>query len=327
MPTPIIEVVDIFRHFGEVRAVDGVTFSVMPGQSVGFIGSNGAGKTTTMRIMATLDLPDSGTVLFNGQNAWVHGAGVRSQLGWMPDSFGAYEYVTVFEYLDFFARAYGYRGKDRKRRVDEVMGFTELGPLANRFMNALSKGQAQRLCLGRTLLNDPSLLILDEPAAGLDPEARIRFKHLVRLLAKSGKSIFISSHILTELEDMCDTMLFIDAGKIVHHGSAEILKRDAAGTLLVDVKLTQPVDALHQWLVQQPGVSVKESIRDGLRISVEAGTADMLTQILKRMISEGFPVYEFVEHKRRLEDAFVDMVSRPKTNGVKDSKGPKNPGK
>ena len=321
MSTPIIEVIDIHRHFGDVHAVDGVTFSVTPGQSVGFIGSNGAGKTTTMRIMATLDLPDSGTVLFNGKNAWVHGAAVRSQLGWMPDSFGAYEYVTVFEYLDFFARAYGYSGADRKRRVAEVMGFTELDPLADRFMNALSKGQAQRLCLGRTLLNDPALLILDEPAAGLDPEARIRFKHLIRLLAKSGKSIFISSHILTELEDMCETMLFIDAGRIVHHGSAEVLKRDTAGLFLVDIKLTQPAEALHQWLVLQPGVSIKETIRDGLRIAIEGGTPEMLSQILKRMIGEGFPIYEFVEHKRRLEDAFVEMVSRPKDKKNKTDKG------
>lgn len=312
MSTPIIEVIDIYRHFGEIKAVDGVSFSVMPGQSIGFIGSNGAGKTTTMRIMATLDLPDSGAVLFNGKNAWMHGAAVRAQLGWMPDSYGTYEYVTVFEYLDFFARAYGYRGADRKRRVDEVMGFTELGPLADRFMTGLSKGQAQRLCLGRTLLNDPSLLILDEPAAGLDPEARIRFKHLVRLLAQAGKSIFISSHILTELEDMCDTMLFIDAGKVIHQGSADVLKRESAESIMVDVKTSQPAESLQQWLVLQPGVGIKETIRGGLRISVDGGTPEQLAGLLKRMISEGFAVYEFVEHKRRLEDAFVEMVTKPK---------------
>jgi ABC-2 type transport system ATP-binding protein len=317
MSTPIIEVIDIYRHFGEVRAVDGVTFSVMPGQSVGFIGSNGAGKTTTMRIMSTLDMPDKGTVLFNGKNAWVNGASVRSQLGWMPDAYGTYEYVTCFEYLDFFARAYGYRGAERKRRVDEVMGFTELEPLADRFMNGLSKGQAQRLCLGRTLLNDPNLLILDEPAAGLDPEARIRFKHLIRLLAKAGKSIFISSHILTELEDMCDTMLFIDAGKIVHHGSAEILKRDSAESIVVDIKLSSPAEKLQEWLILQPGVGIKEAIRDGLRISVDGGTPEQLAGLLKRLVTDGFPIYEFVEHKRRLEDAFVAMVNRPKDKGNK----------
>ena len=159
----------------------------------------------------------------------------RQVIGWMPDAFGAHEYMTVFEYLDFYARAFGFRKGERAARIAEVMEFTDLAPIAERMMNKLSKGMAQRLCLGRTLLHDPAVLILDEPAAGLDPKARVEFKRLVRLLAEEGKTIFISSHILSELGEMCDTMLFIDAGRIVHHGSAESLQLHSGGQVLYDI--------------------------------------------------------------------------------------------
>ena len=308
MAEKLIEVIDVHRSFGDIKAVQGVSFSLERGQTVGFIGSNGAGKTTTMRMLALLDAPERGCIYYDGMNAVEHGARVRARIGWMPDAYGAYEHMTVGEYIDFFARAYGYRGQERQERISEIMAFTELDVLVDRNVDTLSKGMSQRLCLGRALINDPELLILDEPAAGLDPEARLHFKHLVRLMASEGKTLLISSHILSELEDMCDMMLFIDSGKIVHHGSAEVLKRNKTNTTSIDICVAGGVDELYEWLVLQPDVNVKASIKQGYTISIANCNLEQLSQLLRRAISEGLNICRFSEQQRRLEDAFVDIV-------------------
>lgn len=220
MNSPSISVLNLHKHFDSLKAVDGISFDIFPGQVVGFIGANGAGKTTTMRIVATLELPDNGEVRICGYDAVHYPKNVRHLIGWMPAVYDSYERTTTLEYLDFYARAYGYHAQERNLRVLEVIEFTELAALSERYIDTLSQGMKQRLCLARMLIHDPSVLILDEPAAGLDPEARVEFKHLIRLLAQKQKAIFISSHILSELDDMCDTMIFIDNGQLVYHGGA-----------------------------------------------------------------------------------------------------------
>ena len=310
MSAPLVEVRDLRRTFANVEAVRGISFDIQPGQVVGFIGANGAGKTTTMRMMATLDVPTAGTIRIGGRDVLNFPNEVRRLIGWMPDAYGSYENMSVLEYLDFFARAFGYQLAERRERMDEVMEFTNLAAIADRPVKTLSKGMAQRLCLGRTLLHDPEFLILDEPAAGLDPKARIEFKRLVRFLAEDGKTIFISSHILSELGEMCDTMLFIDAGRIVHHGSAESLRNHRGGGVLVEVRVTGEPARLLEWLPLQPGVEVAESIRHGARIRLPLDDPESLATLLRRMIQEGIPVVEFHREERRLEDAFVDLVGR-----------------
>jgi len=195
----LIEVKNLFRYFGPVHAVDDVSFQVESGQICGFIGPNGAGKTTAMRILATLDLPDRGDAFLDGASVVDYPDRARPRIGFMPDFYGAYADLTVTEYLDFFARTYKLHGRRRLEAVRQVMAFTELDKIAEKDTRALSKGMRQRLSLGRTLINDPELLILDEPAAGLDPRARIELRELLRELAADGKAILISSHILTEL--------------------------------------------------------------------------------------------------------------------------------
>lgn len=308
-----IAVKNLYRYFGPLKAVDGISFEVPHGSVCGFVGANGAGKTTTMRIMATLDYPTMGNVEICGINVVNFPAKVRSYIGWMPDHFGNYEHMTVLEYLDFYARALGYSGKERQMRVQEVMEFADLIPLADRLSNKLSKGMTQRLCLGRSLIHDPQILIMDEPAAGLDPKARVELKHLIRILAEEGKTIFISSHILSELGEMCDSLLFINNGRIVHHGDAESLRHgtDNQGGYFFDVQVLGDPQSLSDWAVTNPYAEFIESRKQGGRLRVES--VDVAARVLASMIKDGLQVVEFHKEQRNLEDAFIDMLDKVNT--------------
>ena len=312
MSAAAIRVQNLYRYYGQLKAVNGITFEVPHGSVCGFVGANGAGKTTTMRILASLDYPTMGVAEVCGINVVHHPEKVRHLIGWMPDHFGNYDHMTIAEYLDFYARAYGYGGKERRERVEEVMDFTDLVPLADRFSNKLSKGQTQRLCLGRALLHDPQVLIMDEPAAGLDPKARVELKHLIRVLADEGKTIFISSHILSELGEMCDSLLFVNNGQIVHHGDADSLRNGTESTegFLYDVQVLGDPQKLSDWCVVQPHVEFLESRKSGGRIRIEADEPQRASQALARMIKDGLEVIEFHREQRNLEDAFIDMLGR-----------------
>lgn len=308
MSEPIIEVRDLRRSFGPVEAVKGISFSIDPGKVVGFIGANGAGKTTTMRMMATLEHPDEGSIRIGGYDVLENPSEVRSKLGWMPDSYGAYENMTVFEYLDFYGRAFGYKEKERSKRVSDVMEFTDLHVIADRPIDKLSKGMGQRLCLGRTLVHDPEVLILDEPAAGLDPKARIEFKNLIRLLAQRGKTIFISSHILSELGEMCDHLLFIDAGRVVHQGSTESLVDHHGVQTLLEIRVAGDPEVLFRWLEASGQFEIADRLKDGVRVRLLQPDPAFRADLLRRMVLEGVPVIGFFKVERRLEEAFVDML-------------------
>ncbi len=308
MSTPLVEVENLIRHFGHVRAVNGVSFTLNTGQVVGLIGANGAGKTTTMRILASLDVPDAGTVRIGGVDIVDHPNRVRRRLGWMPDHFAAYKDTTVGDYLDFFGRAHGFRGRELAGRVTEVMEFTDLAPLHDRQMDALSKGQTQRLCLGRMLLNDPEFMILDEPAAGLDPKARLEFKNLVRILRDRGKTLLISSHILSELGEMCDTLIFMDGGRVVHHGDKESLQRRGGDVLPVfEIIVHGGAESLGNWLAVRPGWKLVELMRDGARAEFAQSDPVVIAGEVRRLAAD-LQLVEFRRQERRLEEAFVDML-------------------
>ncbi len=313
---PVIEVTNLWRSFHNLHAVQGISFSVERGQVVGFVGANGAGKTTTMRILSTLDFPTSGSLKICGVNVVDHPAEVRKLIGWMPDHYGTYQHMTVLEYLDFFARALGYRGEERVERITEVMEFTDLVSLADRLTDKLSKGMGQRLCLGRALLHDPEVLILDEPAAGLDPKARVELKHLIRILADEGKTVFISSHILSELDEMCDTLLFINQGKIIHHGSSESLRRGTSGSSIFSVDLLETSDELREWADINPEVKFLDSNKQGVRIEIESVDPNVIGATLRRMIESGLTVTQFRQEERKLEDAFIEILGEIEASGV-----------
>ncbi len=314
--TPAIEVTNLSRWFTGVHAVNDISFTVERGQVIGFVGANGAGKTTTMRILATLDYPSGGTARVAGYDVIKYPGEVRKRIGWMPDHYGTYNNMTVLEYLDFFARALGYKGQERIERIADVMDFTDLGSLSDRLIDKLSKGMGQRLCLGRALIHDPDVLILDEPAAGLDPKARVELKHLIRILAEEGKTVFISSHILSELDEMCDSLLFINQGKIIHHGTSESLRKGSAETSLIEVQLAHSRERLREWASLAPNVTFKDATKNGGRIEVDSIDDEVIATVLRRMIKDDLPVTDFHLRERRLEDAFIEILGEIEASGT-----------
>ena len=216
MGNPLLCVQDLRRAFGAVQAVRGVSFELERGQSVGLIGANGAGKTTTMRILAGLDMQDAGSICYDGVDVSTDPLSQRGRIGWMPDAFTPPQHTTVWEYVDFFARAFGLCGEARLAEVERVLKFCGVAHMQERPVDRLSKGEMQRVNLARMLVGDPELVVMDEPAAGLDPLARVEFKNCVRALQKQGKTLLISSHIISELAEMCDSFILMDKGQVLH---------------------------------------------------------------------------------------------------------------
>ncbi|WP_141617462.1 ABC transporter ATP-binding protein [Myxococcus sp. AB036A] len=321
----LLEVKGLRRDYGALRAVDDVSFSLEAGSILGFIGPNGAGKSTTLRILATLDVPTSGEVLLDGHSLVDAPDRARPLIGYMPDRYGTYDDVTVFEFLDFFARAYGLKGASRRQRVESVMAFTGLTPLADRLTTALSKGMRQRVALGRTLLHDPSLLLLDEPADGLDPRARIELRELLRALADQGKAVIISSHILTELAEICDTCAIIEQGRLLATGKvADLLQQQEVGAAVtpeLTVRLAVGDAGNAVWeraervLLEQPRVKrvarEGEALRVRLELDAGAGPAQVdaaAAVLLAALVAAGLPVCAFSARERNLEDAFMTVT-------------------
>jgi len=305
---PKIELRHLHRYYGTTRAVDDVSFSVYPGEVFGYIGPNGAGKTTSMRVLATLDLPTAGDAMVDGFSVVNDPDRVRLRLGFMPDYFGTYPNVNVREYLDFFARAYRFRHRDREDAVERVMAFTGLDVLAEKPTDGLSKGMKQRLCLGRALIHDPAVLVLDEPAAGLDPRARIEVRSMIRTLADQGKTILISSHILTELAEICDRVGIIEQGRLVALGSVdEIRKQGRSPQNAVEVRVLDGVAALVDWLKARSDVG---QVRVDGRMArfLHAGRPEDEAGLLKAMIQAGFPVVAFGTRRESLEDVFMQVT-------------------
>lgn len=309
---PAIEIRHLTRRFGRLRAVDEVSFQVWPGQVLGFIGPNGAGKTTAMRLLATLDVPTAGDAFVHGYSVIDDPDRVRRILGFMPDGFGRYDNMNVVEYLDFFARSYGFRGPRRRDAVERVLTFTELDKLAGKAVNTLSKGMSQRLGLGRTLIHDPDVLVLDEPAAGLDPRARVEVRELIRLLAADmNKTVLISSHILTELGEICDSAAIIEAGRILASGTMDEIRRmcqqgrQAAGRLAV--RALNGGEPLERWLLQQPFVEGVTASGNVISFEFHAEPSAQ-HQLLKNMIQQGFEVVEFQGQTETLEDTFMAIT-------------------
>ena len=305
---PAMELRRLHRFFGPTAAVQDVTFDVMPGHVFGFIGPNGAGKTTTMRILATLDTPTYGDAMVQGHSVVNDPELVRQAMGFMPDGFGTYTNMDCVEYLDFFARAYGLVGRDRTSAVRQTLGFTGLDKIASKPFRGLSKGMRQRLCLGRALIHDPAVLILDEPANGLDPRARIELRQMIQALAARGKAVLVSSHILTELAEMANAVGIIERGRLLAVGPLEDIQNSFRRHSQIRIRTHQPQPALASWLQGRPQVDQVEVDKD-VATFVFTGDAHEQAQLVRALCDANFPVLEVMSQEQSLEDLFMQITT------------------
>jgi ABC-2 type transport system ATP-binding protein len=302
-----VRIVNLKRYFGKTKAVDDVSFEFSSGQIFGFVGPNGAGKTTTMRVLATLDEPTDGNAYVNGVSVADDPERARRLVGFMPDSLPAHRDISVHEYLDFFARAYGLRGVKRRAVVDSVEQFTNLHGIRDKLLRALSKGMKQRVSLARALVHDPPVLVLDEPAAGLDPRARIELRELLKVLADRGKAVLISSHILSELAEICTGAVIIEQGKILRAGPMEQILAQPTRLRTIVIRAAGGPEALHRELVQVPSVREARLVGEEVEIQIEGGD-DVSSAILIHLIGKGFRIADFRQRHLGLEDVFMTVT-------------------
>ena len=305
--TPLIDVRNLSKDYGDNLAVDEVSFTVEEGEIFGFIGPNGAGKTTTIRILATLLEPTSGEVFIDGMCVQNDVDEVRRIIGYMPDQFGVYEGLTVEEYLEFFARAYRLHPRVRRSTIEDVMELTDLGRLRHRLVITFSKGMKQRLCLAKTLIHNPRLLVLDEPAAGLDPRARIELRMLLKELKGMGKTIFISSHILTELSDLCTSVGIIERGQLVESGRVEHLNNQGRRVDRVEITLHENHPEALELLKKSP--FVRKATIDGTKLSFDyEGPPAEFYQVVKLLTDNRIPLLTVQREPRNLEHLFLELT-------------------
>ena len=302
-----VNIVHIKKYFGRTRAVDDISFTFSSGQIIGFVGPNGAGKTTTMRILATLDEPTSGDATIDGVSIVEAPENARRLVGYVPDTLPAHRDISVHDYLDFFARAYGLAGTQRRQVVESIEGFTKLTGIRGKILHALSKGMKQRVSLARALIHDPPVLVMDEPAAGLDPRARVELRELLSILSGQGKAILISSHILTELSEICDGAVIIEQGKIVASGNLQEIDSPNAGQRTIVIRSLDRQDDLHKAMLIMPHVAAANRLGDEIEAKV-TGSEETCSEILESLIQSGYRVVEFKQRGGDLESAFMNVT-------------------
>ncbi len=309
----IIEIRGLTKKYGSLTALSDLNLSIEEGGVFGFIGPNGAGKTTTMRILTTLLKPTAGEATIGGYSVTKEPDEVRRLIGYMPDFFGVYDDMKVWEYLDFFAACYDIPAGRRNGMIDDLLALVDLGHKREDFVESLSRGMKQRLCLARTLAHDPKVLILDEPASGLDPRARIEMRELLRELQNMGKTIFFSSHILSEVADICTEIGIMEAGQLITNGRIDDMRRQLQAHRLIQVRSLGDTTPLKDALRQVPAVNL---ITDGREIGLPAsfvqfdftGDDAALSELLAGLTAAGIPVVSFTEKEGDLEDVFMRVT-------------------
>lgn len=302
-----IETRGLTRRFGELTAVDRLNLQVPAGSLFGLIGPNGAGKTTTLRMLTGLLDATSGEIVVNGHAADDDWRDLQRQIGYMPDFFGVYEDMLVWEYLDFFGRCHGLPTARREQVTDELLDLVDLAGKRNAYVESLSRGMRQRLCLAHTLVHDPSVLLLDEPASGLDPRARVEMRELLRELGAMGKTIVVSSHILAELAELCDAVGIIEKGQLVASGPLDELRRYATQGRMLHIETLSERDQAEALLADLPGVGHVYALNGGLDVEFlgdDEATVDLLKTLLERKIR----VTSFHEVTTDLEEIFLRLT-------------------
>lgn len=296
------------KQFNGLAAVDGLDLYIEPGTLYGFVGPNGAGKTTTLRLLAALLEPTAGAIRLAGEDIVQRPEAARWLVGYMPDFFGVYDDMLVWEYLDFFARCYDLPAARREKLVDELLALVNLGTKRNAYVQTLSRGMRQRLCLAHALVHDPTILLLDEPASGLDPRARVEIRELLRELQRMGKTIIISSHVLSELAEMCDQIGIIERGRLLVSGPLDEVRRRLQHERRIRVTVISDVSEAHAVLAGYTGVGRVFQIGESRLEALFVGNAEATSDLLSHLVEHGLKIVEFTEDITNLEEVFLQLT-------------------
>ncbi|KYG25542.1 ABC transporter ATP-binding protein [Alkalihalobacillus trypoxylicola] len=309
----MIRTEQLTKKYGSFTALDELTLTIEEGTVFGFVGQNGAGKSTTFQILATLMSPTYGTAYIDGIDVCKEPAKVREKIGYMPDFFGVYDQFRAVEYLDFYGASYGLTVDERKKIIPQLLDLVNLSHKSDSYVDLLSRGMKQRLCLARSLIHDPSVLILDEPASGLDPRARIEMRGILRELKAMGKTIIISSHILPELAEMCDEIGVIDQGKLVAKGSVTDIQKQLEQQKLIQVKVQKNIDQTMMFFEDQSHVINLNQLNETDFEFIFTGDDASQIQLLQQAIAANIPLLSFHLVETNIEDVFMEI-----TKGVEE---------
>ncbi|WP_437229550.1 ABC transporter ATP-binding protein [Planctomicrobium sp. SH661] len=303
----MIETIKLTKRYGDLIAANEITISLKEGDVFGFIGPNGSGKTTTMRMIATLLNPDYGECYVCGQSIYSNPQEIRRLVGYMPDFFGVYDDMTVMEYLEFFASAYRINGPARRKVCEEKLELVDMSFKRDAMVSQLSRGQTQRVGLARTLLHDPQVLLLDEPASGLDPRARIEMRGLLRRLGSMKKTVIVSSHILPELADVCTRVGIIEKGIMQIDGYVDEVMRKARQAILLEIKVMEREEEAARLLEQHPEIASVTLNGQTIAATLKSGVEDY-SFLPPLLIERGFRIKQFREEEVNLETAFMRLT-------------------
>ncbi|MDR3539741.1 MAG: ABC transporter ATP-binding protein [Desulfosporosinus sp.] len=304
----MIKIEGLRKTYGKIEALKGISFEIEQGSIFGFVGPNGAGKSTTLKILATLMVPTEGKAYIDGVEVTKHPKQIRALMGYMPDFFGVYERIKVTEYLDFYASCYGISEGKRKSIIADLLELTDLRLKADAYVDSLSRGMKQRLCLARSLVHDPKVLLLDEPASGLDPRARVEMRELLRELKNMGKSIIISSHILPELAELCTEVGIIEGGELIAVGSVEDITAQLQQEKLIQVKVLEKTSEAKILIEENPWVVATNETADGVLQVRFSGNGEEQQKLLRTLVLAELPVISFAESSNSLEDLFMQIT-------------------
>lgn len=307
MTTPMIEIENLTKTYGSFTALKSMSMTIAKGSVFGFVGPNGAGKSTTMSILATLLAPTSGTAKVGGYEVTRHPKEVRKLIGYMPDFFGVYDHFKTTEYLHFYGASYGIPRAEREIMIPQLLELVNLTDKADFYVDSLSRGMKQRLCLARCLVHDPELLILDEPASGLDPRARIEMREILKELKSMGKTILISSHILPELAEMVDEIGVIEHGELIAKGKVQDIQNRMRAKRMLHIRLMEGEKEAAEFLRDQPHVSMVLEDEQGVHAHF-GGQDEEQAKLLGALMAKGFRIVSFSEAQTNLEDVFLEIT-------------------
>ncbi|MGE5629512.1 MAG: ATP-binding cassette domain-containing protein [Caulobacteraceae bacterium] len=303
----MLSIKNLYKSYGRFQAVNDLNLDVPEGEIFGFVGPNGAGKTTTMKITCGLLSATSGSITVDGVDVTKHSKKIKEKIGYMPDFFGVYDDLKVNEYIEFYASIYNIKGPERKKLTDDLLELVDLAHKREAYVDSLSRGMKQRLCLARSLVHNPRLLVLDEPASGMDPRARVEMKEILKNLKGMGKTIIISSHILPELAELCTQIGIIDKGRIVISGSVSEIMQQVYSKKVIKIKVRDRIDTAVMVLKEFPFVDKVITGEDTIQAGFEGGDEDM-SRVLATLVNRDIPVVTFAQLDGNLEDVFMRVT-------------------